>query len=183
MHRLVEPGHRLVDPLELGPGFSSAAPRLLICVLLFEFSQSHSICFVDCTIAGDRRRVRYQELQPTVKCSCSVGVGVGGPLDTSEKIAMHAGAREHELSSDAEDAAQCVMRVTSVHKRKVARRPSSHAQTDSTEAQQSPHVDARTLRCSALHRGRVAPRRTQRRRFGRRHPRGTAFGSSVASCC
>ena len=110
-------------------------------------------------------------------------VMVGGPLDTSEKIAMHAGAREHELSSDAEDAAQCVMRVTSVHKRKVARRPSSHAQTDSTEAQQSPHVDAHTLRCSALRRGRVAPRRTQRRRFGRRHPRGTAFGSSVASRC
>ena len=50
---------------------------------------------------------------------------------------MHAGAREHELSSDAEDAAQCVMRVTSVHKRKVARRRSSHAQTDSTEAQPS----------------------------------------------
>ena len=35
------------------------------------------------------------------------------------------------------DAAQCVMRVTSVHKRKVARRRSSHAQTDSTEAQPS----------------------------------------------
>ena len=44
-------------------------------------------------------------------------------------------------------------------------------------------MDARTLRCSGMRRGRVAPRRTQRRRFGRPRARGPAFGSSLASCC
>ena len=55
------------------------------------FSQSHSVCLVDCTIGGDRRICARHELQPTSKFSWSVGVFGRGTLGTSDRIAMHAG--------------------------------------------------------------------------------------------